>query len=132
MQRRHFLAALAGPALTGLLAACGGAVTPTTAPKTEAPKTEAPKAVAPPTSAPTAAPAATTAPAAAPTSAPKPAEPKPAESKPAESKPAATTGKPGAIPAIEFDPSLQWFNTKALTLADLKGKASLLVFWSDI
>lgn len=46
-------------------------------------------------------------------------------------KPADAEPTPVAKPAPELD-GLQWFNAQPMTLANLRGKAVLLVFWSTI
>jgi hypothetical protein len=42
---------------------------------------------------------------------------------------ATTTG--GTVRAPEFPPDLEWFNSRPLSLADLRGKLVLLDFWTS-
>jgi hypothetical protein len=132
LSRRRLLVPVVGLAVTSILAACGGPAA-TTQPPTVAPSpaataspATAPVATAVPTAAVPATSAATVTPAlvqpatvatANPTAPPAPA--------------AATKPAPAANLAPELA-TMEWFNSPPLTLAELRGQAVLLVFWSDI
>jgi hypothetical protein len=116
--------------LTGLMTACAGASVTTPATRSAPTVTAGVATTAPAVSAATATPAtAPVATAMVTTGVASPPAAPAATSQPSPATAAAITPAAKAAPELT---SMQWFNSAPLTLADLRGKAVLLVFWSTI